>query len=160
MSILMIDLANQLFLKEEKNAVNKFTTSLLKEYRCCKGVVKENFNRSLAMTVADERSFKSSNKCRICEELFSKGDNKVRDHDHVTGRYRGSPHKDCNINLRFIKKIPVIFQSLRDCDSHLIIQEISKSDMKINAKYQRIRKISSMVFTVNRNLILLMACDL
>ena len=88
------------------------------------------------MTVADERSFKSNNKCRICEELFAKGDNKVRDHDHITGRYRGSAHKDCNVNLRFTKKIPVIFQSLRDCDSHLIVQESSKSDTKINVKYQ------------------------
>ena len=88
------------------------------------------------MTVADESTFKSNNKCRICEELFAKGDNKVRDHDHITGRYRGSAHKDCNGNLRFTKKIPVIFQSLRDCDSHLIVQESSKSDTKINVKYQ------------------------
>ena len=41
------------------------------------------------MSLDDERSFKSSNKYWIYGELFAEGDNKVRDHDHVTGKYRG-----------------------------------------------------------------------
>ena len=28
----------------------------------------------------------------MCNKLFVAGDNKVRDHDHVTGKYRGSAH--------------------------------------------------------------------
>ena len=31
--------------------------------------------------------------------MFNEGDNKARDHNHVTGKYRGSAHWDCNINL-------------------------------------------------------------
>ena len=31
-------------------------------------------------------------KCWICDKLFDLGDNKVRDHCHVTGKYRGSAH--------------------------------------------------------------------
>ena len=38
------------------------------------------------MTIDDERSFKSSNKCRLCDKLFAEGDIKVRDHDHVPGK--------------------------------------------------------------------------
>ena len=56
------------------------------------------------MAVHDERSFKSSNKSWIWDRLFAKGDSKVRDHDHVTGKYRGSAHKNCNNNLRLTKK--------------------------------------------------------
>ena len=39
----------------------------------------------------------------ICGELFSEGHDKVRDHDHVTGKYSGSVQKDCHINLRLTK---------------------------------------------------------
>ena len=40
------------------------------------------------MSEEDERNFKSSNKCWICNKLFAEGYNKVRYHDHVTGKYR------------------------------------------------------------------------
>ena len=56
------------------------------------------------MSVEDEKRFQSSNKCWICNKLFTDEDKKVRDHDHITGRYRGSPHSDCNINLKLAKK--------------------------------------------------------
>ena len=81
----------------------------------------ENFNKNLVMSVEDEKSFKSSNKCWICNKLFIAGDNKVRDRDHVTGKYRGSGLLNCNINLKLIKKIPVIFHNLNGYDSHLIM---------------------------------------
>ena len=71
-----------------KNVVNGFITDILNEYRYCGKVIK-HFDKNLAMRVDDERSFKSSNKYWICGELFAEGDNKVRDHDHVTGKYRG-----------------------------------------------------------------------
>ena len=51
------------------------------------------------MTAEYERSFKSSNKCWICGKLFAEGDNKERDHDRVTGKYRGSADWDCKLIL-------------------------------------------------------------
>ena len=39
------------------------------------------------MSAEDERSFNSSNKCWICNKLFAAGENKLRGHDHVTGKY-------------------------------------------------------------------------
>ena len=50
-----------------------------------------------------------------------------RDHCHITGKYRGSAHQDCNLKLRINPKeikIPVIFHNLRGYDSHFIMQEI------------------------------------
>ena len=41
------------------------------------------------MSKDDEKCFKSSTKCWICGGLFTEGGNKVRDHDHVSGKYRG-----------------------------------------------------------------------
>ena len=49
------------------------------------------------------------------------------------------------------KKIPVIFHNLRDYDSHLIIKEISKFDVKVSdiTKWNR----ETMAFTINTNLL-------
>ena len=58
------------------------------------------------MFAEDEKRFQLSNKCWICNKLFTAEDIKVKDHDHVTGKYRGSSHKNCNINLRITKKVP------------------------------------------------------
>ena len=45
---------------------------------------------------------------------------KVRHHFHVTGKFRGAAHWNCNINFQLTKKIPVIFHNLKGNDSHLI----------------------------------------
>ena len=87
---------------------------------------KSDFNENLVMFEKDEQIFQSSNMCWICDKLFGVGDNKVRDHCHVTGKYRGSAHCSCNINLRLTKKVLVIFHDLKGCISHLIIRVIGK----------------------------------
>ena len=69
--------------------------------------------------------------------MFAEGDNELRDHDHVTGKYRNSTHWHCNICLRWTKKI-VIFHNLKGYHSPLIMQEIGKCRNKCYAK--RIRK--------------------
>ena len=56
-------------------------------------------------------------------------DIRVRDHCHITGKFRGSAHQDCNLKLRMKPeeiKIPVIFHNLRGYDSHFIMQEIGE----------------------------------
>ena len=76
---------------------------------------------------------------------------KVRDHCHITGKYRGASHLGCNINLKMSKKIPVIFHNLRGYDSHLIIKEVSKFDVKVSVIPNGLEKY--MASTINRNLI-------
>ena len=48
----------------------------------------------------------------ICKKLFDNDEEKVRDHCHVTGKFRGAAHWDCNINFQLTKKVPVIFHNL------------------------------------------------
>ena len=50
----------------------------------------------------------------------------VRDHCHITGKYRGPAHQDCNLNFQLTDKIPVIFLNLRGYDSHFIMQKIGQ----------------------------------
>ena len=92
--------------------------NLLKRFLKSMIIVKKNkkktrLNKNLLMFAEDEQRCQSSNKCWVCNKLSNVGDNKVRDHDHVTGKYRGSPHWCCNINLRLTKEVPAIFHNLR-----------------------------------------------
>ena len=55
---------------------------------------------------------------------------KIRDHCHITGIYRVSAHKDCNINLTLNHKIHILFHNLKNYDSHLVMQELRKLNLK------------------------------
>ena len=84
------------------------------------------------MTEEEEHLFQQSDSCWICKKLIDDDDDeKVRDHCHVTGKFRGAAHWDCNINFQLTKKVPVIFHNLRDYYSHLIFNELDKFDVKI-----------------------------
>ena len=67
-------------------------------------MVNEYLNKNLFMSVKDEKRVQSSNKCWICNKLFTDEDKKARDHDQITGKYRGFAHSDCNSNLKLTKK--------------------------------------------------------
>ena len=74
----------------------------------------------------------NSSNCWICDNDYVDNDVNVRDHCHINEKYRGSAHRDCNINLRLNHKIPIVFHNLKSYDSHLIMQELSKFNFKIN----------------------------
>ena len=83
------------------------------------------------MSSKEEERFQLSNSCWICDKLFDIGDYKGIDHCRIIGKYRGTSHWSCNINLKLSRKVPVIFHNLRGYDSHLIIKEISKFHVKV-----------------------------
>ena len=56
---------------------------------------------------------------------------KVIDHCHVTGKFRGAAHREYNVNLKLTRKVPVIFNNLRSYDIHLIFNKLDKFDVKI-----------------------------
>ena len=92
------------------------------------------------MSEKEEEQFQSSKICCICEKLIDDDDEKVRDHFHVTGRFRGASHWSCNINLQLTKKVPVIFHNLRGYGSHLIFDKLKKFDVKIGLIPNRLEK--------------------
>ena len=61
--------------------------------------MKKHFNKEPKKTKEDNENFKNSTKCWICDDDCIDNDVKVRDHCHITGKYRDSAHRNCNINL-------------------------------------------------------------
>ena len=51
---------------------------------------------------------------------------KVRDHCHYTGKYRGAAHNICNLRYKVPKEIPVVFHNGSTYDYHFIIKELVK----------------------------------
>ena len=85
-----------------KDCVNKFISEILREYEYCRDVIKTYFNKNLIMSMEEEEVFQLSIKCWICGKLFGLMDEKVRDHCHVSGKFRGAAHFSWNVNFCFI----------------------------------------------------------
>ena len=74
-----------------------------------------------------------STHCYVCQhDLTIDGKlDKVRDHCHLTGRYRGAAHNKCNLAIRNPKFVPVVFHNLEGYDSHLFIKNLGVSEGEI-----------------------------
>ena len=133
-----------------KNAVFKFIKCISKEYDHCRSVMEKPFNKNLVMTAEQNKEFERSNICWICGKLINL-DEKVGDHCHVTGKYRGCAHWSCNINLKISKKVHVIFHNLKGYDSHIIFKVLSKLDCKIRVILNGLEKCMS--FILNKKIV-------
>ena len=118
-----------------EDAAERFIQKMFEDVRSCQSVMREHFNKPLKMTDDDWRDFQNTSSCYICgrkykpKELNGDENGPVRDHCHITGKYRGSAHNDCNLRLRLDSesiKIPVIFHNLKRYDSHFIMQKVGK----------------------------------
>ena len=67
--------------------------------------------------------------CYICQNEFDNNNKKlqkVRDHCHYTGKYRGAAHNICNLRYKIPKEIPVVFHNGSTYDYHFITKELVK----------------------------------
>ncbi|KAK3101531.1 hypothetical protein FSP39_004239 [Pinctada imbricata] len=87
-----------------------------------------NNPKPLQMTDDDHRVFREATHCHICGEMLNH--DRVRDHCHITGKFRGATHNDCNLKFQLTKRIPVVFHNLRGYDAHHIMSEIGKMKRK------------------------------
>ena len=81
-----------------------------------------NYEKKEMIPLTDEEKETHENQkiCYICEQEFCTDENnkkefklkqKVRDHCHYTGKYRGAAHSICNLHWKILNKIPVVFHN-------------------------------------------------
>ena len=58
----------------------------------------KNTKNDLVMTEDNDEDYRKNNICRFCEKEFVS--DKVRDHCHLTSKYRGPAHNTCKINVK------------------------------------------------------------
>ena len=77
-----------------------FISDMMEESKYCSVFMKKHFSKELVMTEKNNEDFENSTKCWICDNDYIDDDVKVRDHFHITGKYRGSPNRYFNINVK------------------------------------------------------------
>ena len=93
----------------------------------------KNTNKDIIMTNDNEEEYKNDNVCRFCEKEIII--DKVRDHCHLTGSYRGPAHNTCNINVTQKQSnfIPFIFHNFSNYDCHMFFKTL------VNLKNDKIK---------------------
>ena len=83
-------------------------------------------SQSMIIDPREQRAFDKAAACQKCKVEFSLLGKryKVRDHCHITGKYRGPLCNVCNSRLRLKRRtLPVIFHNFKGYDSHLICKQ-------------------------------------
>ena len=62
-------------------------------------MIKKHFNKECVMIKEDNEDFENSTKCWICDNDYIDTDVKVRDHCHITGKYREVLHIEIGISM-------------------------------------------------------------
>ena len=75
-----------------------FINNTIEESKYCTDVMKKYFKKKVIMIKKDNEDFKNSTKYWICD-VYVEGGGKVRYHCYITGKYRGSAHRDGDINV-------------------------------------------------------------
>ena len=120
----------------------------------------KNTKKDIIMTQEDEEDYRNNNICRFCEKTIET--DKVRDHCHLTGKYRAPSHIVCNINVKQKDSnfIPFAFHNFSNYDCHTFFKrlvDLNKDKLKfkiipktneeyIAVKYGCIRFIDSYRF--------------
>ena len=106
--------------EEDPDTIDVFINWLEEDVK----IISELGNEPMKITPEEQEQFNQASNCWICGKLLNLQD-RVRDHCHFTGRYRGAA---CNIcNLKYIKpnNISVFFHNLTGYDSHLFIKKLN-----------------------------------
>ena len=116
-----------------ENVVETFLDRLIEEHHEINKILKDV--KPMVITREEEDEHNRATHCFICKQPFG-AERPVRDHDHLTGEYRGAAHNECNMAFKFkmvnnnrknpCYQVPVVFHNLRGYDGHHLMQAIGK----------------------------------
>ena len=111
------------------------------------------------ITQADEenKSYEIQKVCYICKKRFSSDDNKkyqkIRDHCHHTGQFRGAARDICNLRYKTPKEIPIVFHNGSTYDYHFIIRQLAKEfDGQLNCLGKNTEKYTTFSVPIRKEL--------
>ena len=105
--------------EEDPDTIDVFINWLEEDVK----IISELGNEKMIITKEEEEEFKQASDCWICHKKLNLED-RVRDHCHYTGRYRGAAHNLCNLKYSKPNNISVFFHNLTGYDSHLFIKKL------------------------------------
>ena len=115
--------------KDDKSIAEQFLDKIMHDAREIREML-QYVSPMLPLTPDELTEFDSPHViCHICKKHIKESDIKCKDHDHLTGRYRGPSHQACNLNYQIKPdkiQIPCFFHNLKNYDAHLLISAAQK----------------------------------
>ena len=112
---------------EDPDVIDVFINWLEDEVK----IIAQLGNEKMIITDKEKEQFNKTSDCWICGKKLNIQD-KVRDHCHYTGRYRGPAHNICNLKYSKPNNISVFFHNLTGYDSHLFIKKLGITEGNID----------------------------
>ena len=106
--------------EEDPDTIDVFINWLEEDVKIISGLG----NEKMVITPEEQKQFSQASNCWICGKLLNLQD-RVRDHCHFTGRYRGAACNICNLKYCKPNNISVFFHNLSGYDSHLFIKKLN-----------------------------------
>lgn len=110
------------YLYRGKNAAQKFMSYLVEIVHLFGSLI--NNIIPLKMTKEDKTRFKSATQCEMCHCEFTMLNRPVRDHCHLTGKFKSVLCNSCNLRRQNQKFVPVFIHASSNYDSHFIIRQL------------------------------------
>ena len=107
----------------------------------------KNTNNDIIMTEENKQDFENNDICRYCEKFIEI--NKVRDHCHLTGKYRGPAHNECNLQVKQKDSnfITIGLHNFSNYDCHMFFKTLVDRK-KDNVKFEIIPKTDEKYISV------------
>ncbi|PFX30928.1 Schlafen family member 5 [Stylophora pistillata] len=114
---------------EDEDVAQTFVEALEAEV---KSIYTNHPTKEMIFTDSDAVAFENATCCWLCGEDFEEGKDKVRDHCHYTGKFRGAAHNSCNLKYQRPKFTPVVLPNLANYDAHLFVRNLGVSEGEID----------------------------
>eukprot|EP00102_Acyrthosiphon_pisum_P017244 XP_008188546.1 PREDICTED: uncharacterized protein LOC103310883 [Acyrthosiphon pisum] len=116
------------------DVAKKFTEDIVKVALKIEKIL--NVNVPIIMTDENKKSHQNvvaQGSCPLCKSKFiTTFNNAVKDHDHLTGKYRGTVCSKCNLLMEKPSFVPIFFHNLSGYDSHFIVTQLGFDTKSIN----------------------------
>ena len=130
---------------EGERCIPDFLEWLAKRESYALGLLKTNVPMNL--TPAEEAHFQAATQCYLCEEPLAAPPNRHRDHDHLSGAFRGAACPGCNVNLHHKRfQLPVFCHGLREREAHLLMQHMDSGARELRCLPQSVEKMLSITW--------------
>ena len=117
------------------NAGEKFLIDLLELESSWIKPYLNTYNPMKELNRVQQAEYDKSLTCYICSGLFTKDDNKVRDHDHYSGEFLGPSHRSCNLKRRKQRHLKIFLHNGSAYDFHFLIKALIKMGTQVKNMY-------------------------
>ncbi|XP_054283625.1 uncharacterized protein LOC129000686 [Macrosteles quadrilineatus] len=105
-----------------EDAPRMFVDRMLEETKKIRHLYSKEAVKPIILSEENLNTISMATQCHICGGEFTTQDPLVRDHDHLSGKFRGPAHNSCNLNFKKPSFIPIFIHNLSGYDTHIFIK--------------------------------------